>query len=390
MLMHAGVDRVICKIQQSYWIPQLRRLVRAQLSKCVICRRHHGRPYAQSEGALAPFRSSWSKPFEHTGLDFAGPLRIAEDKLFHILIFTCACTRAIHLELTPDLSFEHASLALRRFMGRRGSVTCFYSDNARTFVKLSRQCTLPWRFIPERSPWWGGWWERLVGVVKSSLRKCLHLSMLSEDQLRSVIIELEGVINQRPLTYVSDMVNSSSALTPAHFLSMNLPLGDPWVSSSSQLSCAYKKWSAVSNRLIDRWRHDYLASLRSWRNADSSGRLPKRGDIVLVREGPRRSRWPIASIQDLISNHAAIIRLNGHLTRRATKLLYPLEADPPWEGCPQLVDSQTPPSQQGIDSSSDQIPLPEPSDSGDDTSQVVPPRVDRRGRVIRLPARFLD
>ena len=272
---------------------------------------------------------------------------------------------------------------MRRFIGRRGVAACFYSDNARTFVKLSRQGTLPWKFIPERSPWWGGWWERLVGVIKASLRKCLHLSMLSEDQLRSVIVELEGVINQRPLTYVSDVEDSLPALTPAHFLSMNLPLGDPWLASSAQLRGAHKRCIVVSNRLVDRWRHDYLASLRVWRNTDSSGRLPEKGDIVLVREGPRRSRWPIAAVHDIISNHVAVIRLNGHLTRRATKLLYPLEADPPWEGSPQLVDSSSPgPSN---DSSANASP-----DDQNASSEIAPLRVDRQGRVIRLPARLLD
>ena len=388
LLMHAGVDRVICKIQQRYWIPKLRRLVRSQLGKCVTCQRHHGRPYAHFEGALAPFRGTWSKPFEHTGLDFAGPLRISEGKELQILIFTCASTRAVHLELTPDLSYESASLALRRFMGRRGSPTCFYSDNAPTFIKLSRQISLPWKFIPARAPWWGGWWETLGGVVKSSLRKSLHLSMLSEDQLRSVIAELEGVINERPLTYVSDIEDSLPALTPAHFFSMRLPLGDPWLASATQLRGAYKKWVIVSNRLIDRWRKDYLASLRVWRNTDSPGRLPKKGDIVLVREGPRRSRWPIAAIHDLISEHVAVVRLNGHLTRRATKLLYPLEADPPWEGSPRLVDPPSQSDDQSTDSSCDQ-PVQSVSD-GANAAPEVPIRFDRRGRAIRLPVRFLD
>ena len=381
-LMHAGVDRVMCKVHHTYWIPKLRLLTKSQLSKCGPCTRYQGRPYAHDEGSLAPFRGNFSQPFEHTGLDFAGPFAVSEKRTVHVLIFTCACIRAVHLEVTNDLSFESASHALRRFIGRRGPAIRFYSDNAKSFVKLSRHLSVPWHFIPERSPWWGGWWERLIGVIKSSLRKTLHLSLLSEDELRSVIVELEGVINQRPLTYVSDVEESVSPLTPAHFIAMNLPLGDPWVGNASTLRGAFRHCRTVADRLITRWRDEYLVSLRAWRNADTSGRRPKKGDIVLVREGPKRSRWPIAAIVDVLSDRVAMIRLNGTVTRRDTKLLYPLEAEPPWDGT-RLEDVQEDPD------------LQPPVDTDDcneveDSHECQAPRQDRRGRAIRLPARYRD
>ena len=348
-LMHAGVDRVMCRVHRRYWIPKLRLLTRSQLRKCVRCRRQHGKPYAHDEGSLAPFRGSFSRPFEHTGMDFVGPFTISDHRTVHILIFTCACIRAVHLELTNDLSYVSASHALRRFMGRRGPAIRFYSDNAKSFIKLARHLSVPWHFIPERSPWWGGWWERLVGVIKSSLRKTLHLSLLSEDELRTVVTELEGVINERPLTYVSDEENSVTPLTPSHFISMNLPLGDPWSVDASKLRGAHKHALVISNRLINRWRDEYLVSLRAWRDADTPGRRPQKGDIVLVREGPKRSRWPVAAIEEVLSDRVAVIRLNGMTTRRDTKILYPLEAEPPWNG-PRLedvcMDSETVESQE--------------------------------------------
>ena len=381
-LMHGGVDRVISFLHQLYWIPKLRQVARSQLGKCVQCQRHHGRPYSHSEGYLAVFRGQAAKPFEHTGLDFAGPLTVAGNRKVSILVFTCACVRAVHLEVTTDMSFESASMAMRRFLGRRPTPSKFYSDNAPTFVKLSHQYSVPWNFIPVSAPWWGGWWERMVGTVKVSIRKSLHLSALNEDQLRTVVTELEGVINQRPLTYVSDAEGSASPLTPAQFLSASAPLGEPWIGSSgAMLKKAHAHWVKVADRLIDRWRHEYLTSLRVWRDVHSSGRVPRVGDVVLVREGPRRSKWPLAVVHEVLSNHVVIIRLKGILTKRASKLLYPLEADPPWEGLPLLT---VPPS------------FPEDVEITDDLASVEevpiasPVRVDRRGRQIRLPKRFQD
>ena len=74
--------------------------------------------------------------------------------------------------------------------------------------------------------------------------------------------------------------------------------------------------------------------------------------------------------------------------------MYPLEADPPWEGSPRLVDTPIQPRNSSMDASSDKFSQPESDDAITDernaASPVVPTRVDRRGRVIRLPARLLD
>ena len=77
-----------------------------------------------------------------------------------------------------------------------------YSDNARTFHALLRQLPrcVSWRFIPEAAPWWGGFWERLVGVTKKVLRIALHICHMTFDELSATLYELAFFINLRPLT----------------------------------------------------------------------------------------------------------------------------------------------------------------------------------------------
>ena len=394
--LHAGTDRIIAHIHKFYWVTQIRKLVKSQLRLCVSCRRYQGRSYARNEGFLPPFRVEVSRPFEHTGLDYAGPLQLADDRQAYILLFTCSGTRAVHLELTQDMTFDSTLRAFRRFVGRRGEAKRYYSDNALAFIKISQQLLLPWKFIPERSPWWGGWWERLVGVVKASLRKTLHLSSLCEDELRTVLTELENVVNQRPLTYVSDLPDSIPALSPAHFLTASYPVMEPWVQDSgSLLRSAHGAWVAVGNKLIDRWRHEYLTSLRVWRDARSGGKTPAVGDIVLVREGPRRSRWPLAAVVEVISPFVVKIRLHGKITRRATNLLYPLESEAPWDGLPSLrcnvTDSDSTVAPSSLPDLHDQSETQNDSEHSDvEEEDVHSARVTRGGRVIRRPARFLD
>ena len=73
--------------------------------------------------------------FEATGLDYAGPLLIKEleSSKVYILLFTCASSRAIHLELTPDMKSPAFIRAFQRFVSRRGKLSMIISDNFKTF-----------------------------------------------------------------------------------------------------------------------------------------------------------------------------------------------------------------------------------------------------------------
>ena len=73
-----------------------------------------------------------------------------------------------------------------------------------------------WRYVLV-SPWWGGFWERIVQVVKRSIRKFLSKSKLTYEELLTVICEIESVVNWRPLCYIyNDSIEE--VITPAHIL----------------------------------------------------------------------------------------------------------------------------------------------------------------------------
>ena len=139
-----------------------------------------------------------------------------------ILLFTCSVSRAAHLELTYNLGVESLKFAFRRFISRRGTPSCFISDNFKTFksVEIKRFISnlgIKWKFILERSPWWGGFYECLVGLVKSCIKKVISRARLSFEELNTVIVEVKGILNGRPLTYLSDEEYCSS-LTPNHLM----------------------------------------------------------------------------------------------------------------------------------------------------------------------------
>ena len=97
--------------------------------------------------------------------------------------------------------------SLKRFISRRGTPSLVISDNGKTFKgaelkNFITSCGIKWGHIVERSPWWGGFYERIVRSVKRSLKKVLANARLTFEELLTEMIQIEGVLNSRPLTYV--------------------------------------------------------------------------------------------------------------------------------------------------------------------------------------------
>lgn len=351
LLKHAGVSTLLSTLRNSYWIIGLRKLAKSICRMCIPCRRHDSKPCSQPAAPLPELRVKPSPPFSVTGLDYAGPLYCTDmpSKKLYILLFTCAVIRAIHLELTDSLSLSDCNFAIRRFAARRGFPSVFYSDNAQTFVAVSlrlRQNFGPfapnWKFIVPRAPWWGGWWERLIRSVKSSLRKTFGVRRLSRCELETTLCEVEACVNSRPLTFVGDEVDATPPLTPSHFL-IGRPAGVKveGVENQGISECAHDLHSREQVRLerLDKfwkiWSSDYIRNLPP----TFKGFLPKcnvkKGSVVLVKEDnvPRMS-WPLGVVEETFPGHEGIIRsVNVRTSRgvvcRPVQKLHELEISSP-------------------------------------------------------------
>ena len=109
-------------------------------------------------------------------------------------------------------------ICVKRFTARRGLPLRFLSDNAKTFKSATKTlkaiCDHPdtknyltmngveWSFNLEKAPWWGGLFERMIKSTKRCLRKVVGRARFSYDEMHTVIVEIEAIVNGRPLSYV--------------------------------------------------------------------------------------------------------------------------------------------------------------------------------------------
>lgn len=127
LVKHSGIRDTLTNLRERFWILRGRETVKKVIRHCVVCRRFDAAPCKPPPFADLPTnRVSDDPPFTNVGIDFAGPFYVkenvnnAECVKVYVCLFTCASTRAVHLELTRGLGVQDFLLAFRRFTSRRG------------------------------------------------------------------------------------------------------------------------------------------------------------------------------------------------------------------------------------------------------------------------------
>ena len=359
-ILHGGVSATLAKLREKFWLIHGRQVVKKILRKCVWCKRINGLPYqVPPVPDLPEFRAEQYRAFETVGLDYCGPVMYGKGEdgqtsKSYICLFTCASTRAIHLELVPNLSTEGFLRALRRFTSRRG-IPAIVSDNFSSFKKAFNDLNaismnsevrrhvsekrIQWHFIIEHSPWQGGFYERLVKDVKDSLKKSLKFSLVEFEELQTIVVEIEAVLNSRPLCYVS--AEREEVITPSHFLILRRHTAAAENALCSEMNLL--KRLKGTKRLLDRfwriWLERYLLSLRERHSKNptyrSSCTKPASGDVVVIKENKPRLRWKMGQViscsrgRDGFVRSATVRVLDSKnspvVIRRPIRLLIPLE-----------------------------------------------------------------
>ena len=339
---HCGATALLAIMRQRFFPIRGKITARAVVQKCVKCTRARPKLCQQIMGNLPEDRVTPARPFIRTGVDYCGPFNIhykvrgKKPTKAYIAVFCCFVTKAVHLELVTDLTTEAFIGALKRFIARRGRCQHIFSDNATNFtgaknklseleesiyskdgqekiITASSSKGIHFHFIPPRSPHFGGLWEAAVKSAKSLLKNVIAKESLTHEELETVIVEIEAILNSRPLTPISNDPSNLEVLTPGHFL-----IGEPLTAQvdyrASPINASrldhWKLVSTLKHKFWKRWSTEYLNELQQRHKWKTQSTNLKAGDMVLIKDDNIPvMKWPLGRIIEVSNGRDGFVRV---------------------------------------------------------------------------------
>lgn len=236
----------------------------------------------------------------------------------------------MHIEVAHNLTTDSFINAVLRFVARRGPPRIIYSDNGSNFTgtesdvlraleawdqeRIQRELCkrdIQWNFNPPAASHQGGVWERLIRSTRRILHSMIGERLVDDETLATFLVEVEKIMNDRPLTPVSSDPNDLDALTPNHVLLLRQ---NPCVAPDEFLSAdRYRtRWKHVhllANKFWQRWIREYLPTLQERQKWLDQRPNLKKGDLVLVADqNIPRGKWSKALVEQTFSDGDGVVR----------------------------------------------------------------------------------
>ena len=330
-----GYNYVLAQLRERFWVIGGTATVRHHLAMCVQCRHARASLGSQQMAPLPPSRFGVGQPaFTYTAVDYFGPLEVrvrrSTVKRWGCLM-TCLTTRAVHLEVAHSLTTDSFLLAFRRFASTYPSVREMLSDNGTNFVGADHELKkeflqkvkfrdlargvrddgidFRWRFNPPAASHQGGVFERMIGLVRSCLRRTMRdvsYRTPNDEGLLTMLKEIEGILNSRPLLPAGLDPGCFDVLTPAQILRPGTPAIPQELreyTSSDALRKGYKATQWHVDQFWRRFSSEYVPMLQKrakWLRPHRNFRV---GDIVLIQDKDApRYQWRRARVSEVHPN----------------------------------------------------------------------------------------
>ena len=226
---------------------------------------------------------------------------------------------------------------LRRFISRRGKCQAIYSDNGTNFIGAANelhelgqllkdqkhndkvvdflsQDQIAWHNIPPHAPNFGGLWESAVKTAKYHLKRILTNLPLTYEELNTVLIQIEAIMNSRPLSPLSDDPIDLIPLTPAHFLIGDsltaLPQQDFSDTNCHRLT-KYQQLQQLVQQFWCRWNVEYLHQLQiRYKWGMSPETTVKPGMMVVLQDdNTAPMHWKLGRIDEIHPGKDGVVRV---------------------------------------------------------------------------------
>ncbi|XP_069988601.1 uncharacterized protein [Penaeus vannamei] len=306
---HAGVERVLAEIRRKFWILKGRKFVKSVVYSCVTCKKMFGKTVYQQMANLPRFRViAYEPPFSRVGVDYFGPFLVKKghSKMKRYgCIFMCFATRARHIEVAFSFDTDSFIHALERFMARRGEPKEIWSDNSKNFVGAHQELKrgiqewnqdqihahllkkeIDWKFNPPAASHMGGVWERQIRTIRRVLSSMITQQVLDDEAIITLMTVVEGIINNRPITKLSEDPRDARPLTLDHIMMLRsgplLPPGQ--FVEKDQYRRRWKQVQYLADIFWRRWIKEYLSGFQERQKWMKPQRNLENGDLVLIKQ----------------------------------------------------------------------------------------------------------
>lgn len=203
-------------------------------------------------------------------------------------------------------------------MGAENELNSFIQELLKSgaFQQFLKVKNIDWRFQPPRAPHFGGAHESLVRSTKRALYRALEIEKAglrypTDEMLRTLLAEVGGMLNARPLTYTSTDPADFRPLTPNDFLNRpptyDLPPGD---FSDALPRERFRYVQRTAQLFWDLWTKFYLPSLvprKKWKTKQKNLAI---GDVVLMIDSNQpRGQWKLGHIIKTFPGEDGLVRV---------------------------------------------------------------------------------
>lgn len=366
-LIHGGPKIVTAHVRTKFWVISITKAIKQVISQCYTCFQQKPDEIHQQMAPLQRESITMSVAFYDVIADMAGPFEIKAESIraakhykSYVILFGCKHTKCIHLELVTSASTHNFLNALKRFTARRGLCRTLQVDNGSNFkgaanllekefrrmlqsdeeqimTELAKN-RINIRFISPYSPHLNGAIERAVQSFKFHFKRIFDYSpTLTYEEAQTLVIEIEGILNSKPLTAQSEDPTSFAYLSPAHLAIFRpiKPIVEGRIEEKNPKT-RYDILRKVSEKFWDHYKREMFSQSQirnKWQKIKPNLKV---GQLVLIKSTlePKRfyKRGRIIMIHpgiDGMVRHATYILASGKEEKRHCKdlILLPMEKD---------------------------------------------------------------
>ena len=346
---HNEVDTIVAHARRDVWIVKARKIASFIDIRCLICKLKRKKLASQIMEELPEFRSKMLPPFSVVCMDLFGPLEIRDDcvkrgprifKKVYGVVYSCTSTRAIYIDIAIDYSTEAVLHTVRRLMGHRGDVRMIISDPGSQLVGASQELSrwrkgwemdklirfgatkgLEWQTIMPSSQHQNGAAEVIIKLVKGVKKSILHAlgeSVLSLNELNTLMVEIANLVNERPIGLKPNSVTDTEFLSPNSILlgrcSSRISAGpfqpdNIFTDNPKSVHTRFHLVQAIANQFWKVWQKIYFPSLLVRQKWHTGQRNLKVGDVCLIQDSSAlRSEYRLARVTECYPDSKGRVR----------------------------------------------------------------------------------